>query len=161
MVSSSDIWRKGVISSKIQKLRPCVPTTISSSFITKSLILVAGIFSLNDCQFSPSSKDTYTAFSEPANNNPLREGSSRTVLIGSLGKPLTISFQFFPPSFVRKICGRWSSSLIRLTATKATFLSKCPASICEIFDQIQKSFCSPFGVGGVTFCQVFPPSFVI
>ena len=116
LTKSIEICRKGVILSKIQKLRPCVPTTISSSFITKSRMEVAGIFWRSDCQFSPSSNDTKIALSDPANNNPFRVGSSLIVLIGSFGKPFTISCQVFPPSLVRKIWGFWSSKRILLMA---------------------------------------------
>ena len=77
---------------------------------------VAGIFSLKDCQLSPSSKETYTARSEPANSKPAFIGSSRTTLIGASGKPFIISFQVFPKSRVLYICGFISSNLMALTA---------------------------------------------
>ena len=51
-------WRSGVMSSRIQKPRPCVPTTRSSSLMTRSRIDVAGMFSRSDCQSSPSSNET-------------------------------------------------------------------------------------------------------
>src|SRR3982750_1413522 len=88
--------RRDDILSRIQKLLPCVPTTMSSSFITRSLMEVAGIFNRRDCQLAPSSKETNTALSLPANNNPFLLGSSRTVLIGSSGNPLVISVHDLP-----------------------------------------------------------------
>src|SRR6185437_2631103 len=98
--TSALICRNGVILSNIQKERPCVATIRSLSFIVKSRIDVAGIFNRNDCQCSPSSKDTSVFVSEPANNKPLRMGSSFTTFIGSSGNPFTISFHVLPPSVV-------------------------------------------------------------
>ena len=97
---STFTWRSGVMLSRIQKLLPCVPTTISSSLITRSRMEVAGMFNLSVCQCSPASNETYTAFSEPANNNPFFTASSRTVLMGSFGSPTTIFFHVAPPSLV-------------------------------------------------------------
>src|SRR5882724_9105107 len=52
--------------------------------MTRSRILVAGMLSRRDCQLSPSSKETNTARSVPAKSKPLRTGSSRTALMGSV-----------------------------------------------------------------------------
>ena len=51
-------WRSGVMSSRIQKPRPCVAATRSSSLMMRSRTEVAGMFSRSDCQWSPSSKET-------------------------------------------------------------------------------------------------------
>ena len=68
------ICRNGVMSSRIQNARPCVPTTMSSSLITRSRIDVAGMFSRSDCQWSPSSNEKQTCVSLPANSSPRRFG---------------------------------------------------------------------------------------
>ena len=52
------ICRSGVMSSRIQNDRPCVPTTRSSSLMTRSRIEVAGMLRRSDCQWSPSSNET-------------------------------------------------------------------------------------------------------
>ena len=54
----ASIWRSGVMSSRIQIPRPCVPTTRSSSLITRSRTDEAAMFSRSDCQWSPSSNET-------------------------------------------------------------------------------------------------------
>ena len=64
--SCASICRSGVMSSRIQKPRPCVPTTRSSPWTTRSRIDVAGMFRRSDCQSSPSSKETQTSRSVPA-----------------------------------------------------------------------------------------------
>jgi hypothetical protein len=49
---------------------------------------VCGRFNCSDCQWSPSSNETHTEFSVPANSKPLRTGSSRTVSTGpKSGRP--------------------------------------------------------------------------
>ena len=58
------------MSSRIQKLRPYVPTTRSFSWIAMSRYDVFGRLSINDCQSSPSSNETYIELSVPANSNP-------------------------------------------------------------------------------------------
>lgn len=94
--------RSGEMSSRIQNDRPCVPTTRSFWWTTRSRTDVAGMFCRSGCQSSPSLNDTNTARSVPAKSSPLRTGSSRTALTGALsGSPRTISFQVFPPSWVR------------------------------------------------------------
>ena len=150
------ICSNAVMSSKIQKLRPCVPSTMSSSLMTRSRIDVAGMFMRSDCQWSPSSKETDTCVSEPAKSKPRRLGSSRTTLmIAPLSSPMTISVQLFPPSRVRQICGRISSRRIVFTAAYAVFTSKCDASMSEIL-----LHGAARSAAGVTSRQVFPPSIV-
>src|SRR6185369_16033061 len=51
------ICRSAATSSRIQNERPWVPTAMSSSLTTRSLIDVAGMLSRSDDQWSPSSND--------------------------------------------------------------------------------------------------------
>src|SRR5229473_1514756 len=68
----------GVMLSSTQKLRPCVATTRSLFFTTKSFTGETGRFSCSGCQCSPSSKETYTPASVPAKSKPACLGSTRT-----------------------------------------------------------------------------------
>ena len=56
----------GVRSSRIQNERPCVATTRSFSFTTRSVIGTTGRFSCRGCQLPPSSNETYRPVSVPA-----------------------------------------------------------------------------------------------
>ena len=108
--------------------------TRGSCLTIKSRTDDGAMFSRNDCQWSPSSNDTYTCVSDPAKSNPFRRGSSRTTLTAApAGIPLTISFHVFPPSCVRKMCGFMSSSRSVLTAAYAVNGSKRPGSIVNTF----------------------------
>ena len=71
------ICRSGEMSSRIQTLRPYVATTRSLSLTTMSRYDVFGRFSINDCQLSPSSNETYMPLSVPAYSNPARFVSAR------------------------------------------------------------------------------------
>src|SRR2546427_9373011 len=56
-------------SSSTQMPRPYVPTIKSLLWTTMSLYKVVGRLSISDCQWSPSSNETYTALSVPANRS--------------------------------------------------------------------------------------------
>ncbi len=55
---AASIWRSGVMSSRIQKPRPCVAATRSSSFTMRSRTDEAAMFWRSDCQCAPSSNET-------------------------------------------------------------------------------------------------------
>src|ERR1039457_1189913 len=64
---------------------------------------VCGRFSCSDCQWPPSSNDTHTLVSLPANSSPFRTGSSRTVSIdASEGVPNDASIDTVREDPVRK-----------------------------------------------------------
>src|SRR5437764_615867 len=74
----------------------------SLSCTVKSRMEVWGKFSCSDFQLLPSSNESHTPVSVPANSKPLRVGSSRTVFAGELsGKPFVTCCHVFPPSCVR------------------------------------------------------------
>ena len=96
-------WRSGVMSSRIQKPRPCVPTTRSSSWTTRSRIerrrhvqpQRLPVVAVVEARRRPRARCRRTA-------GPCVLGSSRTALTGApSGMPLTISVQVLPPSCVR------------------------------------------------------------
>ena len=137
--------------SRIQNDRPCVPTTRSSPLIARSRIDVAGMFNRSESHVAPSSSDTYTACSVPANSSPPCCVSSRTVLtMPPSGMPWTISVHVFPRSVVFRMCGLRSSSRNVLTAAYAVFALKCEASIIDTFAHGPNE-------GGVTLVHAAPP----
>src|SRR5205823_9856231 len=139
------------MSSRIQKPRPCVPTTRSLSCTTRSRADVGGRLRRSACQWRPSSNETYTPRSVPAYKSPRRAGSSRTAFTTAFaGSPSTISVQVRPPSPVRYTCGRRSASRKRFTAAYATRVSNREASSSE-------TLLHGVSAGGVTSVHVRPP----
>ena len=118
--ASKSICRSGVMSSRIQNPRPCVAQTRSSSFTIRSRTEVTPMFNRSDCQLCRhrTTRRRRAQFRQTA--DPFFLGSSRTALtVSPAGMPLTISVQVLPPSCVRKMCGRRSSSRSVLTAAYA------------------------------------------
>ena len=81
--------------------RPYVPTTRSFPWMVASRNEVVGRFSRSDCQWSPSSNDTYMELSVPANRSPRFFVSARITraklpLGRPVGSPSTIFVHVFP-----------------------------------------------------------------
>src|SRR5207247_1853325 len=75
----------------------CVAATRSPSLITRSCTGTMGRLRRSDSQWAPSSNDTHTPCSVPANKRPRRTGSSRTTRTKSVaGIPFTSFVQVFP-----------------------------------------------------------------
>ena len=105
--------RSSEMSSSTQMPRPCVATSRSLPFTSRSRTEVFGRLFASDCHVSPSSNDTYTLLSVPANSRPRVTGSGRTTrarlpLGSSTGRPAMIFTQVRPKSRVRYRYGAWS-----------------------------------------------------
>ena len=87
----------GVMSSRIQNARPWVAATRSWVLNVRSWMGTTGRLSWSGCHPAPSSNETYTPNSVPANSSPRRAGSSRTTRTKCpAGIPATIFLQVFP-----------------------------------------------------------------
>src|SRR3990172_8442610 len=116
----------GAISSKIQMLRPWVPSTrsLSRGWISMSSNSVVGRLGINRVQLAAASFEAYSACSVPRNSNRGFAGCSVMTLTEPDGRPPIRAVQVRLKSVVEKTYG---AKLPSRWASKATYAAPAPA----------------------------------